>query len=110
MEDDPPKSTDVVFLQGPTEDGAGMRILRARDDRVEAGEVRPLVEGKPLGSGEIVKLAPRAETPRLCDVEVIAKLDEVKRTGPGPAQVATNAYRASWDRVFGGAKEDAGVN
>ena len=95
-----PKRADVVLLQGPTEDGEGIRVVRAREDRLEAGEVRPLKEGKPIPSGEVVKLAPRAAAPQVCDVEVLAK---VEHGVPGkPAQVATTAYRESWDRIFGG--------
>jgi hypothetical protein len=95
-----PKHADVVLLQGPTEDGEGIRVVRAREDRLEAGEVRPLKEGKPITSGEVVKLAPRAAAPQVCDVEVLAK---VEHGLPGkPAQVATTAYRESWERIFGG--------
>jgi hypothetical protein len=100
------KPADVVLLQGPTEDGEGVRVLRARDNRLEAGEVRPLKEGQPLLAGEVVKLAPRG-TSRVCDVEVLAKIGAKsgKSAGTpaqiGPAQVATRAYRDSWDRIFG---------
>lgn len=90
---------DVVLLAGPTDDGEGIRVVRAREERLEAGEVRPLKEGKPLGNGEIVKLAPRAESPRVCDVEVVAKIGAER--GSGPPQVATSAYRESWERIFG---------
>jgi hypothetical protein len=117
--DGPPRSPplDVVLLQGTTEDGAGVRIVRAREDRIEAGEVRPLVEGKPLVSGEIVKLAPRKDMPQVCDVEVLAKVgaaekadDSTPTHGHGPAQVATAAYRESWERVFGRAAEPSALN
>ena len=92
--------TDVVLLTGPTEDGEGIRVLRAREERVEAGEMRPLKEGRPLGAGEIVKLAPRPGMPFICDVvEVVAKLGPPER-GNGPPKVATNAYRESWERIF----------
>ena len=111
MVDDPPDRTDVVLLAGPTEDGEGIRVLRARDERIETGEVRPLKEGKPLGAGEIVKLAPRPGTPRICDVvEVIAKLEPAGERGSGPPKVATNAYRESWDRIFGGAPDPRTLN
>jgi hypothetical protein len=100
MADDVPKRPDVVLLQGPTDDGEGIRVLRARDDRLEAGEVRPLKDGRPLAAGEVVRLAPRESMPRVCDVEVMTT---VGAPPPGkPAQVATSAYRASWDRIFGG--------
>jgi hypothetical protein len=103
---DPPASADVVLLAGPTEDGEGIRVVRARDERLEAGEVRPLKDGKPLGTGEIVRLAPRPGAPRVCDVEVVAKLGAGGASGrdvrgAGPPQVATSAYRESWERIFG---------
>jgi hypothetical protein len=101
--------SDVVLLAGPTEDGEGFRVVRAREQRLEAGEVRPLKDGKPLGSGEIVKLAPRAGSPRLCDVEVVARIGPESR-GSGPPQVATAAYRESWDRIFGEANEPRALN
>jgi hypothetical protein len=95
---------DVVMMHGPTEDGGGAKVLRARPGRIEAGEVRPMREGKPLTSGEIVRLEKRADAPQLYDVkvehEVKPAAPPVKST-PGPAQVATTAYRESWDRVFG---------
>jgi hypothetical protein len=110
MSDDaPPKPSDVVLLTGPTEDGEGIRVLRARDDRVETGEVRPLKEGKPLGAGELVKLAPREKSPRVCDVEVLAKVPAPEPSNK-PAQVATRAYRESWERIFGERTTDHALN
>ena len=101
---DDEKRSDVVLLGGPTEDGEGVHVLRAREDRLETGEVRPLKEGQPLLSGEVVKLVPRAQS-RVCDVEVLAKIgkkDGAQATEQGgPAQVATRAYRESWERIFG---------
>jgi hypothetical protein len=97
--DDEP-SADVVVLAGPTDDGEGIRVIRSRDQRLESGEVRPLKEGRPLGSGEVVRLAPRPGSPRVCDVEVLANVAPPGRTN-GPPKVASTAYRASWDRIFG---------
>jgi hypothetical protein len=40
----------------------------------------------------------------VCDVEVLAKVGGGEASQPaqiGPAQVATRAYRDSWDRIFG---------
>ena len=103
---------DVVMMHGRTEDGEGARVLRARPGRLEAGEVRPLREGKPLVAGEVVRLEPRPDNPQLHDVHVqhvIKPADvqagtaapESKAEHNGPAQVATDAYRESWDRTFG---------
>jgi hypothetical protein len=109
MAADPADTSDVVLLTGPTEDGEGIKVVRAREERIEAGEVRPLKDGKPLGAGEIVKLAPRPGTPRVCDVEVLTKVGREER-GSGPPQVATSAYRESWERIFGGTDEPRALN
>lgn len=100
---------DVVMLHGPTEDGAGSKVVRARPGRLEAGEVRPMVEGKALvPGGEVVRLERRPDAKGLFDVHVDYKVPEKTEApeGPpssrtGPAQVATRAYRDSWDRTFG---------
>jgi hypothetical protein len=94
---------DVVMVHGATDDGAGAKVLRARPGRLDAGEVRPMREGKPLGTGEIVRLEPRQDAPALYDVHVEHKIEaaEAPQHAAGPAQVATDAYRESWDRTFG---------
>jgi hypothetical protein len=89
---------DVVLLGPPTADGAGVHVIRAREERIETGELRALQEGRPI-AGEIVTLAPRKENPRVCDVkDSWAPREAVQK---GPAKVATNAYREGWDEVFG---------
>jgi hypothetical protein len=91
-------SADVVLVHSPTEDGEGARVLRLRENRVEVGEVRALEEGKPI-AGEIVRLKPRDEEGRVCDVEVLVP-KVVEGPKKGPAQVSTDAYRDSWTRIF----------
>ena len=101
----PPNDFDVVLLHSPTDDGNGMRVLRARPGQLEAGEVRPAREGQPINGAEMVTLEPREGTPQVCDVRVLhpkpktPALPEGDRHGP--AQVATPAYRAQWEHVFG---------
>jgi hypothetical protein len=108
MPDDAPQKNDsgafdVVMVHGTTPDGEGARVLRARPGRVDAGEVRPMREGKPLTAGEVVRLEPRKDTPTLFDVKVEHVVDGLSATPThgGPAQVATPEYRESWDRTFG---------
>jgi hypothetical protein len=115
MSDDAPQKPsgdfDVVMLNGATEDGQGARVVRARPGRVEAAEVRPMTEGKPLVAGEIVRLEPRPDAPTMFDVHVqhVVKPADARAKTPstdvkghaGPAQVATDEYRDSWDRTFG---------
>ncbi len=100
---------DVVLMHGATDDGAGTKVLRARPGRLEAGEVRPMKSGAPLApGGDVVRLSPRSESPALFDVHVECKVPEeapAKAEGnpggrTGPAQVATSAYRESWERIF----------
>jgi len=107
-------ATDFVLLGPPTADGAGIHVLRARDERIEAGELRALQEGRPI-TGEIVTLKPRGSNPHICDV-----MDSYVPSGSsassassapqaslaqlghkGPAKVATDAYREGWDEIFG---------
>ncbi len=96
----PKPPSDVLFVHGPTADGEGVNVLRARDERLEIGQVRPLKEGKSI-TGEIVQLIPREGSPRAFDVKVMAKIDGPAALPAGPAQVATREYRDGWDRVFG---------
>ena len=107
-------SPDVALIHGVTPDG-GFQILRARDNRLEVGAIRPLREGVPI-TGEVVKLHPRQDFPALCDVEVQLAAPElandrqvpatttppVANTAPrsGPAQVATDQYRKNWDAIW----------
>lgn len=67
-----------------------------------------MAEGKPLvPGGEVVRLEKRADAAGLFDVHVdyqvpgAKETDATARTKNGPAQVATRAYRDSWDRTFG---------
>ena len=106
---------DVVLMHGPTEDGEGARVLRARPGRIDAGEVRPMSEGRPLAAGgEVVRLERRAGALPVFDVRVECAIPAARAVGPaaapanraappqsGPAQVATPAYRANWDHTFG---------
>ncbi len=98
---DPKAPKDVVLPFAPTDDGKGVRVLRAREDRVEAGEVRPVADGQPL-HGELVRLTPREDSPALCDVEVLHDSREQPKEGHArPAQVATDTYREHWTQIFG---------
>lgn len=103
-------SPDIALIHGVTPDGEGLHILRARDNRVELGALRPLREGAPI-TGEVVTLRPRPNTPALCDVEVHVKAPQLPATDdrqvpraalshPGPAQVATEDYRRNWDAIW----------
>jgi hypothetical protein len=77
-----PKSetSDVVLVHGTTDDGAGLRVLRARDGQVQAGEVRPLVSGQPI-HGDVIRIVPRGPDSPLCDVETVFSATGVTSTG-----------------------------
>jgi uncharacterized small protein (DUF1192 family) len=104
---------DAILIHGVSEDGESMAVLRARDDRLEAGVLRTVKAGKPI-EGELLKLTPRPEFPLVCDVEVQLPAgtinaaggsdqaqDPAAREGLGrPAQVATESYRENWDAIW----------
>jgi hypothetical protein len=100
---------DALLIHSVSEDGETMAVLRAREDRVEAGLVRPVKAGQPL-RGELLKLTPRPEFPLLCDVEVQVPDGVINASGgsdapaptgrSGPAQVATDSYRENWDAIW----------
>ncbi len=99
-----PAARDVVLVGPPTDDGGGFHVLRARDERLEAGELRTLQEGKPI-AGEVLSLKPRADNPRICDVtSSFAPAASAGRKGP--AQVATDRYRDRWEEIFARKSED----
>ncbi len=96
--------SDVALIHGRTPDGAGLRIVRRREDRVEVGALHPLKHGTPI-VGEVVSLTPRPDFPLLCDVKVELPAPVPQKAAParvqkGPAQVATDRYRENWDRIF----------
>lgn len=106
-------SPDVVVLGPPTADGAGVHVLRARNERLEAGELRNVEEGRPL-AGELVTLAPRKDNPRVYDVKDSyvppTTMAPPQSKTKGPAQVATKAYRDNWDEVFAPGRRDVDLN
>ncbi len=85
-----------------TDDKKGLRVLRARNDSIEAGEVRPLAEGQAITS-DVVRLKPRQGLPYVCDVETEISMSELRGRQPkrsGPAQVSSRAYRDNWDTIW----------
>jgi hypothetical protein len=100
---------DAILIHGISQDGQTVAVLRARDDRIEAGVLRPVKEGQPV-SGEVLKLTPRPEFPLLCDVEVQVPAGAINAAGGSdadrssargrPAQVATDTYRENWDAIW----------
>ncbi len=94
--------TDVLFVHSPVEGGEGFNVIRAREDRIEVGQMSGLKDGEAV-TGEIVKLKPRKESTRLFDVDVLAAGEQrpaPARSHAGPARVANEAYRKNWDEIF----------
>ena len=99
---------DVVFLQGPTDDGEGTRALRSRPGKLELAELRPIREGRPLEkTSELVGLRP-TRLPLMYEVETLMKKPEPAEEKPtaatgheGPPRVSSDAYRKNYDRIFG---------
>jgi hypothetical protein len=115
------KPRDLAFLQGPTDDGKGARVLRLKDGELSAGEIRPAKEGEPLADRELVRLTPLQEGAPVCEVEVLhgpaprppseAPAEAAGKPAPGPARVSSDSYRKNWSTVFGAKrKRDFSVN
>jgi hypothetical protein len=99
---DPKKKAgeDVALVWGKSDDGETLGVLRKRGDAIEPALVKRAREGEPI-HGELVRLTPREE-PNLYDVDVLhdARSEVREPEAAGPAQVASNAYRKGWDRLF----------
>jgi hypothetical protein len=110
-----PASQDVALVHRVSPDGS-VHVIRRRGETLEAGALRPVVEGAPV-HGEIVSLRPRENFPLLCDVDVLytppATEKAVEPPAPrasrrkGPAQVATDVYRDNWDSIWSRKKTNA---
>ena len=96
----PAAGEDLVLVVGRAPEGQGFDVLRKRNERVEAGRVKPLEEGKAI-DGEVVKLEARPETPLLFDAKVQYTPPTASVRSQGPGQVASRSYRRNWERVFG---------
>jgi len=117
---DEKRSPDVLLVHGVTEDGAGLNVIRRRNEQLELGALHPARAGRPI-HGELVKLRPRPGCPLVCDVDVqYSSTDSASRpvdtpqSGSaerrGPAHVATDAYRTNWDAIWARQPKDDLVN
>lgn len=113
----PAAGSDVALVHHVTPEGE-VHIIRRRGDQLEAGALQPLREGAPI-NGEVVSLKPRPSFPLLCDVQTLytppkpaAAEDRAPRPArrKGPAQVATDSYRANWDSIWSGSKKGESLN
>lgn len=94
-----------MLVRGPTADGKGYAVLRAKDDTLSTGVVTPLQEGKAV-SGEVVRLKPRdpeqKEVAGVYDVETLVEstTPSASSNSGRPAKVSSDAYRKNWDRIW----------
>ena len=118
----PKKTKDLLLVKGPTEDGTGVRVIRARPERLELGTMKPLQDGRPI-DGEVVRVNPHPECPYLYEVETEyssqgaegsdrtgSTADSPRKTegsapsapsrNAGPPKVASEAYRRNWDAIW----------
>jgi len=96
------KSHDIVLVHGRTEDGEGLRAIRSRPERLEAAEIRPIKDGRPINGAELIRLHQREESPLLYDVDVQCPSEELSAGARGgPPRVSSRRYRNNWDAVFG---------
>jgi hypothetical protein len=93
------KPEDVVYVYEQSSPGE-YGVIRHRDERLELGKLSAARDGQPI-HGQLVRLSPRDDGERLFDVEVLHDARPPPRTASGPPQVATQAYRAHWERIFG---------
>ena len=106
-----PEARDQLFVHGLSEGGRVAHVIRTRADRLEAGMLRPVEEGRPI-SGDLVELRRRAESPLLFDVidkyrSPVSRASKRKRRA-GPPQVATRAYETGWEAIWGGEPDEEG--
>lgn len=115
----PKRKKDLLLVKGPTDDGAGVHVIRARRERLELGTMRPLQDGRPI-DGEVVSVNPHPEWPFLYEVETEFSTPSSEASGPatadkpsapaerpsaptraaGPPKVASEAYRRNWDAIW----------
>jgi hypothetical protein len=118
---DPP-ARELVLVGGRNHESGGYRVLRQRADTVEVGELRAMREGQPI-TGDVVRLHPTEQHARIFECETLHSASEAAdpealreaqpaaeasanaRAHPGPARIATNAYRRNWDQIFGALAE-----
>ncbi len=102
---------DVALIHSRTDDGEGYRYLRQRGENLEAGEMRPLSEGRAI-HGDVVSLRKRDDAP-LYDVTVehaatrpMSRHEFMHAGDAKPAKVSSRRYRQGWHAIWGDEKKD----
>jgi hypothetical protein len=94
------KKKDQLRL-GAQPDGSVAGVRRRDGNIVGYGVLTPLREGQPLAPGSEIVRVEEYEEDGWHDIETVYRVSD------GPAQVATPAYRAGYDRIFG--KKEVGL-
>ncbi len=95
----PHHGEDVVHLGPELEDGGHPYVRHHPDGSVRGGVLRLAAEGMPLYDGAL-QLRHRGPGP-IFNVTNEYKREVAQPECPGPAKVATPAYRTGWDNIFG---------
>lgn len=107
-DDEKPPGKDLMVIAGPEGPGGWIPCVRHRPDHtVTIGALKPMKDGDPIGSGEIVSLK-EGDGP-VHEVETLwsgsdpglSSDPEDGHGGKGPAMVNSKAYGDGWERIFG---------
>jgi hypothetical protein len=99
MSDENSKPSEHLAVLLGEQDG-GRQVVYEADGQVKVGLLKPLEEGKPLDSeGELVEVETDGFYAKMRNHGRVGRA-----TSRGPAIVNDDAYRASWERVFGNKK------
>jgi hypothetical protein len=92
---------DVMHL-GPQVDADGSRVCvrHTSDHQIQAGILKPLKDGQPLGQGMSCLALSRREDGTFDVNELYSQKAEASE-GAGPAMVNSEQFKNGWDRVFG---------
>jgi len=89
-----PLEGDIVVPIGQTPSGATACFVHTKEHQVSVGEIHPFQSGVPVpDEARLVECKDGKWT-------IHESIGELKG-GTGPAQVATDEYRESWERTFG---------
>ncbi|MFH1436948.1 MAG: hypothetical protein ABIJ56_14665, partial [Pseudomonadota bacterium] len=88
----------------PTDDGEGVRAIRSCGGGLGLAEIRPVEEGRDIGSSELARLH-ATPLPLVYDVEVLfggrEKPAQKNSSHGGPPRVSSDAFRKNWESIFG---------
>ncbi len=98
----PCQSPDELVAGPALPDGARPFVRHTADHKIQAGIMRPVVEGEPLYNGAFALEHKEGDLYRVHEVTP-HKADAATDDGghKGPARVNSRAYQSGWDAIFG---------